>query len=58
MLDIKFLKYRPSLVAASVIYLVNKIKKVEIAWPDVAIAASGYEEKQLRQCAKDLCLML
>lgn len=41
-LDAKFLKFKSSLLAASCIFLINKIKKAEIAWPDVLVAASGY----------------
>ena len=55
LLDAHFLKYRQSLLAGSAIYLVNKIKKSECAWPDIIMAASGYDEKELRACARELC---
>lgn len=42
MLDMSFLKYKPSLLAASGIYLINKIRKVEEIWPDVLIGLTGY----------------
>jgi hypothetical protein len=45
LLDANFLKYRQSMLACSAIYLINKIKKSEIAWPDIIVAASGYDEK-------------
>lgn len=52
------MKYKPSLLAASSIYLVNKIKRSDVAWPDVLMAASGYEERELRSCARELCQLL
>jgi hypothetical protein len=52
------MKYKGSLLAGSAIYLINKIKKTDEAWPDVIVAASGYEEKELRSCARELCQLL
>jgi cyclin B len=43
LMDVRFLKFKPSLLAASTIFLINKIKRAEIVWPDVLMAASGYE---------------
>lgn len=43
LLDGRFGHYKASLVAASTIFLINKIKRAETAWPDVIMAASGYE---------------
>ena len=57
LLDINFLKYKPSLLAAAGIYLVNKIRRVEEIWPDVLVGLTGYEEKEIKSCAKELCLM-
>ena len=57
-MESKFLRYRSSLVAAASIYLVNKVKKAEQAWPDSLAAASGYQEKELRSCARELCHLL
>lgn len=45
-------------MAASAIYLINKIRKNSEVWPDALVAASGYEEKELRSCAKELCHLL
>ena len=52
LLDTKFLEYKPSLLASSAIYLINKIRKRSEAWPDLLLAATGYEEKELRSCAR------
>ena len=45
LLDTKFLEYKPSLLASSAIYLINKIRKRSESWPDLLMAATGYEEK-------------
>lgn len=58
LIDVRFLKFKPSLLAASAIFLINKIKRADIVWPDVLMAASGYEEKELRSCARELCQLL
>lgn len=52
LMDLKFLKFKPSMLAASTIFLINKIKRAEVVWPDVLMAASGYEEKELKSCAR------
>lgn len=57
-LDVRFLEYKPSLLAASAIYLINKIRKRSESWPDLLIAATGYEENDLKTCARELCYLL
>ena len=42
LLDLKFAKYHPSMLASSAIYLINKIRKRNPAWSDLMVAASGY----------------
>ena len=42
MLDTKFLSYKPSILASSAIYLINKIRKRSTAWPDILLAATNY----------------
>lgn len=58
LLETKFLDYKPSLVASAAIYLINKIRKRSEAWPDLLVAATGYEEKSLKTCARELCHVL
>lgn len=58
LLDTRFLDYKPSLLASAAIYLINKIRKRSEAWPDLLIAATNYEEKELRNCARELCQLL
>jgi hypothetical protein len=41
-MDVRFLKFKPSLIASAAIFLVNKIKRADVVWPDELMAASGY----------------
>jgi hypothetical protein len=45
LMDVRFLKFKPSLLACSAIFLINKIKRSEYVWPNTLVVASGYEEK-------------
>ena len=56
-IEYKMLKYVPSNLACSAIYLVNKIQKKE-GWSNVLVKHAKYSETQLRPCAKDLCILL
>lgn len=58
LLQPKFLNYSPSLMAASVIYLIKKIRKSETPWNPNMTLIVGYEEKELKSCAKELCGLL
>ena len=58
LMDHHFLKYKGSMLAASSIYLINKIKRNDVAWSDALMAASGYSESELRVCAKELCHLM
>lgn len=57
LIEYKMLKYIPSNLACSAIYLVNKINKKE-GWSDLMVKQAKYNEGQVRPCAKDLCLLL
>ena len=54
--EYKMLRYNPSLITASAIYLTNKIKKRETTWTPAC--AVKYTEQDLKRCAKDLCVLL
>jgi G2/mitotic-specific cyclin-B, other len=58
LLQPRFLNYPSSLKAASVIYLIKKIRKSESSWTTMMTTLVGYEEKELKLCAKDLCSLL
>jgi len=55
--EYKMMKYTPSTIACSAVYLVNKIQKKE-GWTDLLVKYGKYTESQLRPCAKDLCILL
>lgn len=57
LIEYKMIKYNPSNLACSAIYLVNKIQKKE-GWSNVMGKHAKYSETQLRPCAKDLCILL
>jgi hypothetical protein len=60
LLEFKFLKYRPSLIATAAVYLVNKIRKnASQVWnEEVMLATTKYAELEVRPCAKELCALL
>lgn len=57
LVEYKMLKYSPSTLACSAIYLINKIHKKD-GWSSVMVSQSKYSETQLRPCAKELCILL
>lgn len=46
------------MLACSAVYLVNKIRKLSPSWPHVLQELTGYDESQLRHCAKQMCSLL
>jgi len=57
LVEYRMLKYTPSKLACSAIYLVNKIEK-RSRWPDFMVRTTKYKETQLRATAKDLYFLL
>eukprot|EP00826_Nyctotherus_ovalis_P056505 TRINITY_DN7642_c0_g1_i6.p1 TRINITY_DN7642_c0_g1~~TRINITY_DN7642_c0_g1_i6.p1 ORF type:complete len:229 (-),score=40.20 TRINITY_DN7642_c0_g1_i6:92-778(-) len=55
LMEYKFLKYKPSLCAASALYLANRLVNKDLEWDKKAKA--HYKEAELRQCAKELAVM-
>ncbi len=58
LVDYKMLKYEPNLLAASALYLSNKILKKNQSWNEILEKNSTLNENELRTCAKDLFLLL
>jgi cyclin B len=58
LVEYKMLRYPPSLLAAASIYLTLKIARRDVVWPAVLAEHSTYNDIALRQCAKDLCILL
>lgn len=57
MIEYKMISYSQSLLACSAIYLINKMKKNEI-WPESIARSSNYAENELKQCSKEMFLIL
>jgi cyclin B len=56
LIDYKMLKYNPSLLASSSIYITLKItKKCE---SEKIFELTGYSEEKIRECSKDICLII
>lgn len=59
LIEYRMLKYTPSNIAASALYLAQKIMQREKpAWNDSLTEHTGYNEQAIRPCAKDLCVLL
>jgi len=67
LIEYRMLKYNPSLLAASALFLALKIipkfdendSSIKLpAWDEKMLRHTGYTESQLRPCAKDLCILL
>ena len=58
LVDYKFTKYLPSNMAASALYLAMKIFGKNDFWNGTISYHSKYDEKDVRTCAKDLCMVL
>ncbi len=67
LIEYRMLKYSPSVLAASAVYLTLKIlprqdennEPVKVpAWDEKLREHSGFVENDLRPCAKDLCILL
>lgn len=58
LVEYRMLKHSPSLLAASALYLSQKIVKRTDPWSKTLVLASQYKESQIRPCAKDLCILL
>ena len=53
-----FLEFSPSIMGASVFYLVNKIRKLTPSWPQELSELTGIDDSNLKHCAKQLCSLL
>ncbi|CAG9324748.1 unnamed protein product [Blepharisma stoltei] len=57
-IEYKMLRYKASILAASAIYLANKIQGSQIVWPQSLVENSPYKESDLKPCARDLCMLV
>jgi cyclin B len=57
LIECRMLKYTPSNLAGSALYLACKILK-RSAWDECLANTTQYSEQEIRPCAKDLCVLL
>lgn len=57
LLEYKMLRYKPSNIAASALYLASKVLK-KVPWDDHLKNVTKYTEPEIRSCAKDLLIIL
>jgi hypothetical protein len=58
LLEYNMLNYIPSLKAAASLYIARKILKLECSWTKTLQMITGYLERDLKTCARDLCNIL
>lgn len=56
--DIKMLRYCPSHLAASAVFLSNKLLRRHTAWPSQLIKHTRYTESLIKSCAKEMCCLV
>ena len=57
-IDSEMKKWAPSRIAASSIYFAKKMLGRENPWCNLMFAHTGYTIKQVRECARDICIIL
>ena len=57
LVNFHMLKYNPSLLASSALYLAMKMAKIQNPWSKDLSEATRYKESEIRACAKDLFLL-
>lgn len=50
--------YPASIKAAACLFISRRLLKIEKAWNESLVAASQYEDKDIKPCVKDLCKIL
>jgi cyclin B len=59
LVEYRMLKHHPSMLASAALFLSMKIlKKEHSQWTEKLKDATWFSEQQIRQCAKDLCILL
>ena len=58
LVEVKMNKWTPSKLASAAIFLAKKILKRPSPWCATMARNTGYRERQVRDCARDLCINL
>jgi G2/mitotic-specific cyclin-B, other len=56
--DTKMLKWKPSLIATASVFLAKKLLKRPTPWCSNLQEHTSFREKKVRECARDICIML
>ncbi len=57
-IDNQMLRWKPSQIACSAIYVAKKVLKRSVAWSEFMSEQTGYDERHIRECSKELCIVL
>lgn len=57
LIEYKMIKYSPSLIASSALYLINKMQKLD-GWSDIMEQCTRHSEIELKLCSKELYALL
>lgn len=58
LMQVEMYKWNSSQIAASAIYVARKVLKRASPWSSLMSQQTGYDEKAVRACSKELCLLL
>lgn len=58
LLQTDFYRWRPSLLASSAVYIARKVLKRQEPWSPLMAQQTGFDERAVRACSKDLCLTI
>ena len=58
LLEYKMLLHTSSLKAASCLFISRKLLKIDQPWPLPLVTATGYQENDIKHCARDMCKIL
>ena len=58
LLEVQLYKWKPSQIAASALYIARKVLKRQMPWSSFMMQQTGYDEKMVKDCSKDLCMVI
>ena len=58
LIETSMYKWKTSQIAASAVYVARKVLKRQHPWSEFMREQTSYDEKMVRSCAKDLCIIL
>ena len=58
LVEVAMNKWRPDLIACAAIYVGKRILKDPSPWSTLLIEQTGYNDSDIRNCARELCIIL